>query len=40
MLRQWRVTKWAIPEKKTEGVEKMEFPGVLKKWEVDFPRVN
>ena len=26
--------------KKKQGVEKMEFPGVLKKWEVDFPGVN
>ena len=30
---------WAIPEKKT-GVKDMEFPGVVKKWQVDFPGVN
>ena len=26
--------------KKNKGVEDMEFPGVLKKWQVDFPGVN
>ena len=33
--------QWAIPEKKqTAGVEDMEFPGVLKKQNVEIPRVN
>ena len=32
---------WAIPEKKRKKrVEDMEFSGVLKKKEVDFPGVN
>ena len=32
---------WAIPEKiQTGWVEDMEFPGVSKKWHVEFPGVN
>ena len=31
---------WAIPEKKSkQGVEDMEFPGVLKKLQLEFPEV-
>ena len=32
---------WAISEKKkNKGVENMEFPGVMKKLQVNFPAVN
>ena len=31
---------WAIPEKKKTGVEGMEFPGVLKKLQDEFPVAN
>ena len=31
--------RWAIPEKKA-GVEGMEFPGVLKKLQDEFPVAN
>ena len=37
----WLPLNWAIPEKKKQGgVENVEFPGVLKKYHVDFPGVN
>ena len=31
---------WAIPEKKTRGVEDMKFPGVLKKEHVEIQGVS
>ena len=43
------IWQWAIPGKDERpnrggggggGVDDMEFTGVLKKWQVDFPRVN
>ena len=42
----WKLTKyklplgyhWAIPEKIQTG--DMEFPGVSKKWHVEFPGIN
>ena len=32
--------KWAVPNTQKNWVEDMEFPGVLKKYQVNFPGVN